>query len=214
MNVFWFYNTSMTFATIAGITGGLLSLIAYIPRVSKIIREGSHSRNIWFIWTLSNLLVLISLYELGHRTTIWVPLAYFIGSAFVTILTFMHKAAGWTTLHRWLLIIALFSAVRWWFFESSWITLFLNIFIYVVCYINVIKVKLINVKKETWIITWALYFTGTLLNLFAITEWSIELSLYPIILFVMNGVVFSITFRNYLRSTKYQPETIEFDHSL
>jgi hypothetical protein len=190
----------MTFAMVAGITGGILSLIAYIPRAVKIVKDGSHSSNTWLIWTLSNSLILLSSYALGARTTLWVPLAYFIGSGFITILAFRFKADGWTTLHKWLLGIAILSAFRWWFFASPLITQGFNVFIYLASHVMIIKTKLRSENKETWVITWALYFTGAILNLMAVTTWSIEIASYPIIIFIMNGVVFSITLRNYIKN--------------
>jgi hypothetical protein len=81
------------FVVVSGITAGILTLIAYTPRALKIIREGSHFSDTWLIWTLSNFLILLSLYSMGIRTTIWLPLAYFVGSALMTILAFTHKAS-------------------------------------------------------------------------------------------------------------------------
>ncbi len=197
----------MTFAMVAGITGGILSLLAYVPRALKIIREGSHSRNIWLIWSLSNFLIFLSLYSLGVGNTIWVPLAYVIGSIFITVLTFTHQAGGWTTLHKWLLIISIISGLRWWFFPSPLITLGLNILIYVICYTRIIKVRLTSKKRETWVVTWALYFAGTILNVLAVTDWSLEKASYPVIILLMNAIVFSITLRNYIRNFKLTTET-------
>lgn len=188
----------ISFAMFAGIVAGALSLIAYIPRALKTIRDGSHSRNIWLIWTLSNLLVLLSYYNLGARTTIWVPLAYFIGSATITVLTYKYKVDDWTTLHKWLLTIAILCGVRWLFFSNVSLDLSFNLLIYLISHVMIIKSKLKGRDKKTWIITWALYFAGSILNLLAVTDWSIALSIYPVVICVMNGLVFSITLRNHL----------------
>jgi hypothetical protein len=66
----------------------------------------------------------------------------------------------------------------------------------------IVRAKLKSQKKETWVITWALYFAGATINLVAVTELSIEAAAYPIIVFIMNGIVFSITLRKYIWNSK------------
>lgn len=191
----------------AGIVAGILSLIAYIPRALKIIRNGSRSRNIWLVWTLSNFFIILSYYNLGARSTIWVPLAYFTGSAAITILSFVYSSEEWKTIHKWLLVVAIICTMRWWFSSNPLIDLGFNVLIYMTGYVMIINTKLRSKKKEEWVVTWALYFSGAIINLLALTDWSLQVSTYPMILFVMNGIVFSITLKRYLSQSKQQEPT-------
>lgn len=191
-----------SFAMLSGIVGGILSFVAYIPRAIKIIRDGTRSSNTWLIWTLSNLLIFLSYYNLGARNTLWVPLAYFLGSAIMTVIAYRHKTNDWTTLHKWLLTVAILCAIRWWFSSNPAIDLCFNAIIYFIGYAIIIKAKLKSKKKETWVITWSLFFAGTIFNLFALTTWTFELAAYPIMICIMNGIVFAITLRNYERQRK------------
>jgi hypothetical protein len=195
-----------------GIVAGVLSLLAYIPRGIKIVREKSHRSNTWLIWTLSNFLIFLSLYTLGARTIIWVPLAYFLGSATMTILAYTHKgSSGWTTLQKWLFTIAMLSAIRWTYFSDPLLTQGFNIVIYFISHVMIIKNKLVSKNRESWVITWALYFGGAILNLLAVNNWALSVSVYPIMVAVMNGLVFMVTLKIYIENIRTRVEPISSD---
>jgi hypothetical protein len=189
----------MSLPLLAGIVAGALSLLAYIPRAIRIIRFGSNSSTLWLIWTLSNMLVFLSYLTLNEKTTVWIPLAYFIGSGIMTVLSFSFSNDGWKLLFKWLLAISILSAARWLFASDAWVTLGFNLLIYLIVYIDIIKRMVKNKRKNTGIcVSWGLFFLGALINIFAITEWTVLKSAYPLLLFVMNGIIFAISLKNQL----------------
>ncbi|HZT35357.1 MAG TPA: hypothetical protein VFA15_05530, partial [Nitrososphaera sp.] len=69
--------------------------MSYATYASAVIKNKSNvpppERVSWLIWTLTSLLILMTYWQLGARTTIWVPLAYVIGSASLTIIAFIKS---------------------------------------------------------------------------------------------------------------------------
>jgi hypothetical protein len=183
----------MTAQLYIGIAAGIFSLCGYIPDVLDIVRgKFKPQRASWLIWTLSSCLILLSYYELGAWPTIWVPLAYVLGTATVTIFSFIYGQDGWGFLERATLVVAIVSAIRWIFFENVLFTLLINLAVSFTSYINRIK-GLIRDKTEREggdFTTWSLYSIGAFLNLFAINDWSAQISTLPIVYFVMNAVTF------------------------
>jgi hypothetical protein len=188
-----------------GVIGGVCSLAGYVPYARKIIKGKSvPKRASWFVWTLSGGLMVLSYWQLGARTTIWVPLAYVIGSAFITILAYTHGKPGWGVLDKVALVAAIISSARWIYFDQPIVALVLTVTIGLVSYIpNIINLFKNKVKSQDLNLEdWTLFFLGSLLNLIAISSWRPVISIIPILLFIMNGITFGLSLRNSLSQEK------------
>lgn len=186
-----------------GIAGGLFSLAGYIPYARAVIRgEAKPERSSWLIWTLSSTLILMSYYLVGARETIWVPLAYVLGSGTITLLSFRYGQEGWGLLEKVSLGVAIVSGIRWVFFNNIGLALILNLSLSFTSYLRTIKKLAFDKTAQEDVPGWSLYFIGAALNLMAIPLWSMEISALPIMYFVMNGITLSVTLRN----KKYAPQ--------
>ncbi len=192
-----------------GIIAGLCSLGGYIPFALEILRgEQKPQRAAWLIWTLSSSLIVLSYFQLGAVATIWVPLAYVIGTAGITLLSFTRGSEGWGFLERVSLLVAAVSAIRWVFFNNVLFTLLINLSVSLAGYTNRIKKLAAHVTKEEQDLPgWTLYFIGALLNMFALESWRIEISALPITYFIMNGITFALIIRNHMRNKKEALQT-------
>lgn len=182
-----------------GLLGGAIAFAGYLPQIKAIIRgEDKPLRVKWLIWTLSNALILLSYYELGARETIWMSLAFTVGPAIVTVLSFIYGGRqGWGLYDQIYLVIAAVAAVRWVFFGNVLFALIINLAVTYISYIPRIRrlafsKELEPEKPEDW----ALYAIGAALTVIAIPEWTIEIALLPVVVFFMNSLVLTLAFRN------------------
>ena len=191
----------MSLLAFMGVVGGVCSLAGYVPYAREIIQgKSAPQRASWLIWTLSSCLVLFSYWEVGARTTIWLPLAYVIGSAFITVLAYTHGKEGWGVLEQLALVVAIISSIRWIYFAQPFVTLALNMAIGFLGYLPTIKALALNKTKseELALEGWTLFFLGSLFNLMAVSSWTMTIAAVPIVIFVMNGIILGLSLRNSL----------------
>jgi hypothetical protein len=199
-----------------GLIGGILTFLGYVPYAKRIVRgEIKPERASWLIWTLCSALVLLSYYSLGARTTIWVPLAYVLGSATITILSFRYGQEGWGILEKVSLLIAIITGIRWIFFDNVLLALVLNLALNFISYVRTIHRLATHRTEEEDVPGWALYFFGAVLNVVAIATWAPSISGLPIMILVMSGITLFLVLRNQAHKRKRasaespQTETIE-----
>ena len=142
----------------------------------------------------------MSSWELGARSTIWVPLAFLIGSAITTLLSFIYGKEGWGNLEKLAFVVAIISSIRWIYFDQPLFTLAATMTIGILGYMPDI-IRLARHRPHSGrleIEIWTLFFMGSLFNLIAIQPWTPVLALVPVSLFIMNGIIFCLIFRNSL----------------
>ncbi|MBX4209303.1 hypothetical protein KW799_01205 [Candidatus Parcubacteria bacterium] len=198
----------MSLLSYIGLIGGACSLAGYAPYAKAVIRgETAPERASWLIWTLSNCLVVLSYWQIGGRTTVWVPLAYVIGSALITVLAFIYGKEGWGVLEKLALIVAIISSIRWVFFDQPLIALGLTMAIGLISYIPS-AIKLARDKerhKGAELEGWTLFFMGSIFNLIAVDQWTPIIATLPVAFFILNGTMFALHFRNSLIEDRAQP---------
>lgn len=197
----------MRAASYIGIAAGIISLGGYVPYILTIMRgRMKPERASSLIWMLSNVLILMSYYSLGARDTVWVPLAYVVGSAAVTALSFRYGTEGWGALEKFALIIAFVSAIRWLFFDNVLFTLLTNLAIGLAAFFFPIRDLIKNPEQETYkLVAWTIFFLGAAMNLFAVSSWTLAIAAMPVAVFVVNAIVFGLIAANMLRAEKNPP---------
>ena len=189
----------MSTLSILGIVGGVCSLLGYFPYAKRIIAgKESPEQATWLIWTLSNALIFLSYFVLGARTTIWVPLGYLIGSAFITVLSLIYGKHGWGLLEKVALMVAILTSIRWVYFDRPLLALVLNVAIGLPAYGRIMRELLMDKTVRQDLAGWSLYFIGAVLNLLAVDNWNAVIATLPILLVIMNGLVLLLAARNKL----------------
>jgi hypothetical protein len=191
--------------TSLGLLGGVLSFMGYVPYARAIIRgETRPERLHWLVWSLSNLLVLLSYFVLGARTTIWVPIAYTLGSLLITGLSFVYGGrSGWGLFEKSKLVVALISAIRWVFFDNVFFALIATLAVGFLGYIpNMWRLAKDSMEKEDPA-EWGLFLLGGVLNLAAVSEWTYQIATLPVLIVIMNGIMFALALRNTIWQSRH-----------
>ena len=189
---------------VVGKVAGIISLVAFIPYILAILRgETKPNRATWWIWTVIGLMLGASYYSSGANHTIWVPVSYIIGPFAVAILSIKYGEGGWTRFDRSCLLGAGVSVVLWWMFSSPLIALLIGLFIDLMGALPTIR-KAYHKPESEDRTAWTLFFAGSTANLFAVETWTFAISVYPIYMFLANGIITTLIFvrRNHKAKAK------------
>lgn len=179
---------------IAGQVAGIVSLVAYASYVLAILRgETKPNRATWWVWTVVGLMLGSSYYYSGANHTIWVPVSYIIGPFVIAILSIKHGEGGWDRFDKYCLFGAGVSIVLWWAFSSPFIALLINLVIDLMGALPTIRKVYHEPEKEDRT-AWTLFLVGNTINLFAVEMWTFTISVYPIYMFLVNGVIAGLVF--------------------
>lgn len=172
-----------------GFFAGLLSLSAFVIYNISIFRGYTKpSRVTWWVLTIIGTLILISYYQEGARSTIWVPLAYTIGPLFTAILSIKYGVGGWNRLDRFCILFVAISLLLWWLLKDPLLVLITNILIDFFGILPTIKKSYKEPKTESGV-SWGLEFIASIINLFAINSWTFSIYVYPVYLALANGAI-------------------------
>lgn len=179
---------------VAGKVAGIISLAAFVPYLLAILRgETKPNRATWWIWTVVSFMLLASYYSSGAKNTIWIPIVYAISSLTTAILSIKYGEGGWTRFDRYCLLGAGVSVVLWWMFSSPLIALLINLFIDFMGALPTIRKSYYEPESEDRT-AWALFFTGNIINLFAVENWTFAIAVYPIYMFLGSGLIATLIF--------------------
>ena len=179
-----------------GILAGLISFIAYVPYILSIIKKETRpSRSSWWIWSLVGLMILFSYYSIGARSTIWVPVVFFICPLVVAILSLLFgEGKSLNNADKICLLGTTISILLWIIFKSAQIALFVNIFIDFLGFLPTFQKTFFNPLHENKI-SWILFFIGSILNIMAVKDLSSSIIVYPIYMLVMDTVMLYLIFK-------------------
>lgn len=185
----------MNYHFIFGILGGGCSVVAITYYVSSILRkETKPNRASWIIWNVTNIILLASYFAVGARSTIFLPIVYFINGLIVLILSFRYGIYFWSRLDYVSLFIAGLSLIIWFLTKNPLTALLMNLTMDAVAYLPTIKKSYLDPDSESHI-AWFFIFLGACLNLLAIDSLSFGVLIYPIVMFVMNGILLMVLYR-------------------
>lgn len=179
----------MNLQIILGQIAGLVSLVAFLPYIYLVFQK-KIKPNIasWIIWTSVNTLVLVSYYESGARTTIWVPLVYVIQDLLIVAFSIRSGYIKWNVLDKMCMIGAVAGIILWLVTKNPVNALLFSLLIDVCGVFPTVRHAL-QKPHEEFLLSWLLIVLGSLINIFALTSWSFELSVYPIYMFFGNLVI-------------------------
>ena len=181
----------MTIYGLFGITAGILELAAAsIYIVSILAGKTKPDRVTWWVLALVSGMITASYFASGARETIWLPAAYTLAFTVFGILSLYYGEgpAALSALDRFALVGALMSAVVWWLMRSPVPALFMNICTEFIGLVPTIAKSYRRPWTESRS-SWILATIASLLNVFAITEWSYVIAAYPLYIFSTNLVI-------------------------
>lgn len=187
----------MNYHLVFGILAGACSVIAISYYVSSIFRrETKPNRASWIIWNITNTILLVSYFSVGARETVILPFVYFINGMIVLPLSFRYGVSSWSKLDYATLAVASISLVVWIITNNPLVALLMNLTMDASGYIPTINKSYIDPASES-MNAWFFIFLGACFNLIAINSASFGVVIYPIIMFLMNGILFTVlVYRN------------------
>ena len=177
------------FHATAGYIAGGLALIAYGPLVvATIKRKARPNLATWLIWTISDILVVISYFAVGARDTLWVPIGFTIGAVVVAILAITHgeNKFGWLEISCF--IAACLSLIAWALTKAPLAALLINILIAGLGGLPTAKKTLLDPKSEN-AAAWILFSLSSIVNLLAIETWKFEIAVFPVAIFFFDTAI-------------------------
>ena len=176
-------------ASIAGKLAGIISLAAYAPYILSILRKKTKpNRASWIIWAIVSAIIALSYREAGASYAFLAPVGYVIGSTLVVILSIRHGVGGWTPFDRKCLIGAAISLVVWRIFNSPMSALLINLFINLLGTLPTAKKAWYQPETEDKVF-WSLVSLGSIVNLFAVENWTFSMAVYPVSMVFLIGIV-------------------------
>lgn len=190
----------MNFHFIVGVLAASCSLVAISKYVPSILRgETKPNRATWIIWNITNIILLVSYFSVGARTTIFLPTIYAINGLIVLILSIRYGVSHWSRLDYWSLFVAGISLVIWFITKNPLTALLMNLLMDSVGYLPTLKKIFYDPLSENRT-AWTFTTLGSFINFFALTSLSFGIIVYPIIIFTMNAIVLIIFYRKQITS--------------
>jgi hypothetical protein len=176
-------------ASVAGKLAGIISLAAYAPYILSILRkETKPNRASWIIWAVVSTIIALSYREAGASYAFLAPVGYVVGSTIVFILSIKYGVGGWTPFDRKCLIGAATSLVLWKIFDSPMSALLINLLINLLGTLPTARKAWYQPQTESKV-AWSLFFLGSIVNLFAVENWTLSMAVYPVSMIFLIGIV-------------------------
>lgn len=183
-----------------GAAAGAISFVGYAIYMWSTVRGITKpNRATWWILTLVGVMIALSYYSEGARNTIWVPVSYVIGPLLVAILSVRYGESSWETLDILCLSTACFSALIWYFYQSPFTVLAVNIVMDFVALVPTIKKSYLRPDGED-ALAWSVESVSGVLNVIALERWAFGLAFYPVYLLLINSAVTALLLRAKVRN--------------
>jgi hypothetical protein len=173
----------MNWHQIAGLIAGVFSIVGYIVYGYVLLSKRKNinpNLSSWMLWTSSYVLICVSYYFSGARTTIWVPLVYAVANIVILLLIFKHGYYKLGTFEKILIAVTILSVPAWAIFNTPFATLVINMGIDGAAIIpTALKVyrRPLSENKTAW----GFFTLADVTNIFAIQKWSLRIALYPVV---------------------------------
>lgn len=178
------------FMSFMGILAGVISLLAYIPYISSIIRKKTiPSRTTWWILSLVGIVTLITYKGSGASNTIFFLVGDVTGAFLIALLSIFYGNDGVKFFDRACFFGAIVSFGLWIVFQKNpAIAFFSSLTVEVIAMIPTIRKVHLNPFEED-ATAWMFTFLATAVNLYAIERWSFIVAFYPFYEFFINGII-------------------------
>lgn len=191
---------NLSHTEIIGYSAGLISLLNMFWYMRGMIRgKIQPTLAYWLVAELAMLLIVVSSYSLGDRTSLWIALAYSLTQIVIIWLAVRTKNTNITRFDIGLFVLAGVSIWLWWYTENPLYTLIINIGIDASGYSSLWRSIWKNPEHEDKIYWWIAAF-ACVLNMFSVRDMTFSAILYPWYLGIINSITFILLFHNIIFS--------------
>ena len=188
----------MNFPQILGLIAGILISVGYIPYVYEVLTKKTvPSRASWVIWSISTIIISISVQLTGTHEAIWFPILDAVGCTLIFFLSIPYGSNGWTPTDRFSFAICLASLVIWYATGNPLTALIMNLSVYLSGYIPTIGKVWRDPRHESKS-AWSFFFLGSVVNLVAVLighDKGFAVWFYPVVLMLAVGSLYVLLFR-------------------
>jgi len=175
-------------SALCGIGAAVLSLCAGAVYIRDIVRGTTRpSRVTWFALAILNAVLAASYYASGARETVWLPASYAASFLAVAILSIWRGHGGWSAFDVLCFAGAAFGMGLWWWLRSPTAALALLIAVELAAFLPTV-LKAYRLPETEHVGAWVMATAASLLNVFAIREWSAAIYAYPLYAVVANAL--------------------------
>ncbi len=181
-----------------GIAAGVLALLPCPFYIQGILRgDTKPDRVTWWILALISGMIAASSWASGARDTVWFPAAYTLSFTIIALFSLKYGDGPFHLhlLDRVCLVLALVSAALWWSLEAPFLSLLMNICTECIALLpTMVKAyqRPWTEEKRAWVITTL----ASMLNLLAVTSWSLAIVLYPVYALITNVGITALILRH------------------
>lgn len=178
------------FMAFMGVLAGIVSLLAYIPYISAIIRRKTiPSRTTWWILFVIGSVMLVSYRGAGASDTMLFLVGDVLGTFLVALLSLLYGKDGFRYFDKACFLSAVILLGLLFFSRgSAEEVFFLSLSIEVIAMVPTIWKTFFNPEEED-VSGWFFTFFASVINLYAIDAWSLVIAVYPFYEFFINGVI-------------------------
>lgn len=177
------------------ILSGLLTLTAYIPYITAIVRRQTHpSRVSWWIWSAVGFLLMATYYDLGARAALGLAAGALIGQIVIAGLSLKYGAGGASSLDRLCLAGACGAGLLWWFTSSAFLPHLLIVLMDFFAWLATFR-KVVKDPSSENLPAWIIWMIAAMFPLLDSAHWTFIDLLYPVYIVVSDGIVAGVILR-------------------
>jgi len=164
---------------IGGIAGAL-AFLQLIPYLVSILRGHTKpERATYAIWSLVDIIIVLSYVASGARTTIWVAVAYAVSQLLIFGLSFKYGVGGLSRLDVVCLLLAFVGAGVWAATSDPVIALYLCIVVKAIGLTPTLRKVYFRPDTESTA-SWVMCAAASILNMFALVSFAPNIAALPI----------------------------------
>lgn len=180
---------------VLGVSSAIISFIAYFFYIYSIFKGRSRPNTFtWATLSLNAIIISIAYYVGGAWNTLWISISYAIGPLIITFLSLKFGEKRWKKVESFSLFSIIICLLLWYLSGSALLALIFAIFIDFLSLLPTIE-KSYNRPWTEDRVAWLITLVANIINIFALENWSVELSLFPIYLLFVDGIITIILFQ-------------------
>jgi hypothetical protein len=190
--VILFFNQESSYQVIFGQIAALINLVAYLPYLTSILMlQTKPSRTTWWIWSGLEIMLSASYVMSGAGSTMWLPIAAFIGMLLTAILSLFYGKKEWTAVDTICSVGSIIGLIVWYITGSSVIALCSFLTIDILAAIPTFVKSYKNPYEED-LLAWKITLFSGLLNLIALDSISFAIWILPVYNLAIYAIVVAI----------------------
>ena len=179
----------MTFQGDIGLLAGMIGFLGFVPYIIGTLNGSTRpDKATWIIWAAMGFIIAASYFSAGARESAWLPIAYAFGILAVAALSLKYGKKGWTRLDLVCMVGAGIGLLAWWLTNEPLFALYLTILVDALGFIPTLE-KAYHEPGSEDRLAWTIFLIADLLNIFAISEWTIPMISYPVYVFAFTLVL-------------------------